>query len=319
MENLYIIKEFFSRFEQDALSAECTLFYDPTRDSTQLGSSVDIFEEDFIDESSDARSNGDSFFDLRWKKKKPSMEHCTIIRHIISRKLPSLVATLYPSDISSSSSLSSPSSSSDNKIYLFNEHYVVKESDSDVEFRWHTDRDEQFSALLPVIGKANSIPSYSSMWCPLNRVNYQNGGLVVPSSISAQTQVFSLDGQTLRRQPLSDELQECPSSSLKKRKYGKRVDDESIAMPIECGKSTEMYLNLAAGSVVIFPSTVWHRSPPNKTKLSRVVYYAQYSNVIISAANILQQGNKSKEKDKTVEVAPLCFAVPCLVDAIAIT
>lgn len=315
--DLFIVKDFLNSSEIEALYAECSLFYDPTADAAQLGSSVDIFEEFSIEENHPARTSPQEFFNLRWKAKRPSESHCANIKAVILRKLPSLVATLTSMSVSSVSEESYESDGS----FLFNEHYVVKEKGSLVEFRWHTDRDEQFSALLPIRGSDNSCPCYFSVWCPLGPVNFRNGSLVVPASVSAGAQVFSFDGnddRILRRQQLGDELQKVPPARKRKVDEGIR-DDESLwarSPPADC--ASEVYLNLPAGAVVVFSCTLWHRSPPNRASEPRFVYYAQYSRGVIRAGTIGRSSQAFRENETDEAPTPLCFAVPCSLDVMRI-
>ncbi|KAH8058256.1 phytanoyl-CoA dioxygenase [Aureococcus anophagefferens] len=58
------------------------------------------------------------------------------------------------------------------RVFLFNDHFVVKPARSDVAFRWHRDVDEQLARRGPR-------RRYVSCWCPLDDVDEANGCLVV--------------------------------------------------------------------------------------------------------------------------------------------
>ena len=59
------------------------------------------------------------------------------------------------------------------RVFLFNDHFVVKPARSDVAFRWHRDVDEQLASF------AGPRRRYVSCWCPLDDVDEANGCLVV--------------------------------------------------------------------------------------------------------------------------------------------
>ncbi|ETW06157.1 hypothetical protein H310_03740 [Aphanomyces invadans] len=58
-------------------------------------------------------------------------------------------------------------------VYFFNEHYVVKPPQSNVEFRWHQDDTEQLGMCV----HRESIPWYLSAWIALDDVTSTNGAL----------------------------------------------------------------------------------------------------------------------------------------------
>jgi len=71
-------------------------------------------------------------------------------------------------------------------VYLFNEQYVVKPPSSSSEFAWHRDEDEQLLMCLQKPGMP-----YVSAWCALDKVNEENGPLVLVP-LNAQQEVTRL-------------------------------------------------------------------------------------------------------------------------------
>jgi hypothetical protein len=86
-------------------------------------------------------------------------------------------------------------------VYFFNEHYVVKPPQSNVEFRWHRDDDEQLAMCV----HRDMIPPYVSAWCALDDVTLENGPL----------QFVPLDtGTSLSLDPKIQELRDLASEPL---------------------------------------------------------------------------------------------------------
>jgi len=106
---------------------------------------------------------------------------------------------------------------------------------------------------------------YVSAWCPLDDTTLENGTLVVL--------------------PAHKE----PSVS---------VDEDVGPVPLKDGDQAGVQpLEVAAGDVVLFTSSLWHCSPPNLTKRVRRVLYVQYSRGVITPT--------------LSSVDPLNLAVPC--------
>lgn len=135
-----------------------------------------------------------------------------------------------------------PNGHNPRRIFFFNEHYIVKPPcNPDSKFAWHTDAGEQLQMLCYT--DVHSVP-YVSLWCPLDNMTANNGSLVVYRGSHTK----SFDPQDVLTQELCTESHSAsPSPS-----------------PIQL-------LLPKAGSVVLFASTLWHRSEPNRSQLARRV------------------------------------------------
>ena len=160
---MYIINNCLSGKEIECLREECTNL-NRGHDLSNMGASIDLFEGSLISEDNPIRISEDSFFAERWKQSVTVPDIHSIIKQVILAKLPSLVKLLYHIPDS---------------LFLFNEHYVVKNVDSNLEFRWHTDANEQLPSF-PVDAR----PTYWSVWCPLQDVSPLNGTIAFPSDAS---------------------------------------------------------------------------------------------------------------------------------------
>jgi hypothetical protein len=263
--DVLVIRKVLSEQELEILRKECDAAYCTFTESqlADCSCALDLFEHSEISDKSLVRHVAKHYFDERWRNQCVlSTEEKTVMENIICRKLPSILQQLVFNT---------------EKVFLFNEHYVVKPPSSDLTFRWHTDNEEQLQCLA----EHNIV--YYSMWCPLDDVCERNGTLVVPANCAITKASFT-DNET-----------QDPSHSLSfdKEKHGGTFDrrqGRAIVAP--------------AGSVVIFPSDLMHCSGPNQTQTCRRVFYSQYSQSIIS----IDKGNLGG----TTELPhPLCFAVEC--------
>ena len=125
------------------------------------------------------------------------------------------------------------------RVYLFNEQYVVKAAERGMKFGWHQDSG--------FIGYAHR--PYLTCWIALDGVTEANGTVyLLPYSRAGTRDVV----EHVRDQETNDLI-------------GYFGDDpgEPVTMP--------------AGSIACFSSTVFHRSGPNTTDRMRRIYLAQYS------------------------------------------
>ncbi|KAJ0394617.1 hypothetical protein ATCC90586_009655 [Pythium insidiosum] len=136
------------------------------------------------------------------------------------------------------------------ELFFFNEHYVVKPPRSAVEFRWHRDDDEQLAMCV----HRDRLRPYVSLWCALDDVTTSNGPLRFVS---------------LRDVSTAAERSSCAL----------RDDDEE-----KLERLASAPVRVAAGSVVVFLSSVWHCSSRNESGAARRAFYAQYSWEKISAS-----------------------------------
>jgi ectoine hydroxylase-related dioxygenase (phytanoyl-CoA dioxygenase family) len=146
-------------------------------------------------------------------------------------------------------------------VYLFNEQYVVKAAEKGMRFGWHQDSG--------FIGHPHT--PYLTCWIALDDVSEENGTVhVLPYERAGTRDVV----EHVR-------------------------DDRTNDMVGYFGDDPGDPLNVPAGSIACFSSTLFHRSGPNTTDHVRRVYVAQYS-----AQPILdEQGS-----------APRHLAEPLLVD-----
>jgi ectoine hydroxylase-related dioxygenase (phytanoyl-CoA dioxygenase family) len=145
-------------------------------------------------------------------------------------------------------------------VYLFNEQYVVKAAERGMTFGWHQDSG--------YIGYPHR--PYLTCWIALDDVSEANGTIYV-----------------------------LPYPRAGTREVVDHVQDEHTHDRIGYfGADRGDPVSVAAGSIVCFSSTLFHRSGPNTTDRMRRVYVAQYS-----AEPILNQDRS----------APLHLADPLLI------
>jgi len=131
--------------------------------------------------------------------------------------------------------------------YLFWEQYVIKTSDPDTSFSWHQD-----SGFV----HENHEP-YVTCWIPLDDVDEENGTVSL-----------------------------LPYSRSGIRSYIRHIRDPRTNDEV-CyfGADPGMPLIAEAGSIVVFSSTVIHRSGANRTDRPRRAYTVQYSKDVIQKAD----------------------------------
>ncbi len=135
-----------------------------------------------------------------------------------------------------------------NNAYLFWEQFVVKGTDpKGAEFTWHQD-----SGYVDHIHK-----QYVNAWIPLDDVNEQNGTVYLLP--------YSLAGT-------KEKVEHIPVSGTNDRE-GYFGPEKGI--PANC----------PAGSIVVFSSTVFHRSGTNNTDKMRRAYAIQFSPEPINEAD----------------------------------
>jgi ectoine hydroxylase-related dioxygenase (phytanoyl-CoA dioxygenase family) len=124
-------------------------------------------------------------------------------------------------------------------VYLFNEQYVVKAAERGMKFGWHQD-----SGFIPYAHEP-----YLTCWVPLDDVGEANGTVyLLPYSRAGTREVV-------------EHVHDPETNDL----VGYFGDDPGD--PVE----------VPAGSIACFSSTLFHRSGPNTTDHVRRVYLAQYS------------------------------------------
>ena len=125
------------------------------------------------------------------------------------------------------------------RVYLFNEQFVYKAAEQGLGFGWHQD-----SGYIPY-----SHRPYLTCWIPLDDVNQTNGTVsLLPYSVLGGSGVAEH-----RRDAATGDL------------VGYDGDEAGVVVEV------------AAGSVVAFSSTVMHRTLPNTTERPRRVLVVQYS------------------------------------------
>jgi ectoine hydroxylase-related dioxygenase (phytanoyl-CoA dioxygenase family) len=124
-------------------------------------------------------------------------------------------------------------------VYLFNEQYVVKAAERGMTFGWHQD-----SGFIPYPHRP-----YLTCWIPLDDVSEANGTVhLLPFARAGTREVV----EHVRDERTNDMV-------------GYFGDDPGD--PVD----------LPAGSMACFSSTLFHRSGANTTPHMRRVYVAQYS------------------------------------------
>jgi ectoine hydroxylase-related dioxygenase (phytanoyl-CoA dioxygenase family) len=124
-------------------------------------------------------------------------------------------------------------------VFLFNEQYVVKGAERGMKFSWHQDSGYVGYAHAP----------YLTCWIPLDDVDEPNGTVyLLPYGRAGTRDVV----EHVRDEETNDRIGY----------FGYDPGDPVV---------------VAAGSIVCFSSTVFHRSGPNTSDRMRRVYVAQYS------------------------------------------
>ena len=338
MKTVYVLEDLVDENTLDALRNECDIHFQrqsTTIDAEQERScSIDLFEDASLSDGHAARTNSDEYLSVRWREVKPSTQaHCDCIRQFLFHSAPMQLRKLLPHVYSKD-------------IYLFNENYIVKSGDSSLEFRWHTDEDEQFKCHIMLLQQEDDIPNndgctnndrfckeYYSLWIPLDDCNKNNG-----------TIVFQGTTKVVNSQSRDKEINDHCNNSCSKisnndddvhgsgggREETVDIANHTSVYSVDTHLSTtgeELIMNISAGSGVLFSSRLLHRSGPNKTSKERRVLYVQYTGEVITGLleeDCLEKATGDKRKfvkleDEDEIVAesnkgrtPLSFAVKCL-------
>lgn len=303
MSNVYIIKRALSPNESKCFGTECDLLRKAIGncDLSELGCSIDMFENSILNDTHSARYDPDAYFRERWLENLPDMNDAETIKNFLLRKLPSIISKIHSSE----------------KLHIFNESYIVKEPNSEIAFRWHTDANEQLAAIFP-----SYRTEYYSAWCPLDKATDENGTLAFPIN----TRIIELE---MNRSSASGVLYFSPvkiSSDCRESEDVSPLEDDSGKM-----------LTVEIGTIVIFSSNTWHRSGHNRSLYPRRVLYIQYSPTVISStikspAGVAQFDScvtrKSEEHSGAIQrtvkksdvnlPTPLSFAILCALDVASI-
>lgn len=303
MSNVYIIKRALSPNESECFGTECDLLRKTIGncDLSELGCSIDIFENSILNDTHSARYDPDAYFRERWLKNVPEINDAETIKNFLLRKLPSIISKIHSSE----------------KLHIFNESYIVKEPNSEIAFRWHTDANEQLAAIFP-----SHRTEYFSAWCPLDKATAENGTLAFPIN----TRIIELE---MDRNSASGML------------YSSPVEIASDCHEIDNISPSEddsgQLLTVEIGTIVIFSSNTWHRSGHNRSLYPRRILYIQYSPIVISSTSKSPAGvaqldscvtTKSEEHSGAIQrtvkksdvnlPTPLSFAILCALDVASI-
>jgi hypothetical protein len=266
---------------------------DTESDLVDLACAIDLFEDLELSDESPARYLLPAYWSLRSRasmglglSEAQLHEIKRAILDIIPRCIkPSVLGTFFPAE------------SKHTRLYLFNEHYIVKPSFSSVRFRWHIDEEKQLGVLSDAV-------KYVSVWCPLDDVCGCNGSLVLPRG--SRLKHWGIAPSGVFRMSETDALAACTvcstcssSSNTSVLRSTTGISDTYDApasnedgVPDPCDQGVVVMCR--AGSLVLFSSKMPHCSGTNRSALPRRVFYAQYSAGVI--------GRSATE--------PLCFAVP---------
>ena len=300
MNNVYIIRGAMSSNETKCFGAECDILRKTIGncDLSELGCSLDVFENSVLNDNHRARYDPDAYFRERWHENIPEENDAEAMRNFLLRKLPSIISKIHSCE----------------KLHIFNESYIVKEPDSQIAFRWHADANEQLAAVFPL-----HRTEYFSAWCPLDKATAANGTIafsnntnIIELEMSSHASSNAYDSSSLTF--LTDDHEKnniCPSE-----------DDGGLMLTAEIG------------TIVIFSSNTWHRSGHNRTLYPRRVLYIQYSPIVISTTSASPEvaqldscaTRNSEEYSKSTQSIgnnsdskqnlniPLSFAIPCVLD-----
>ena len=200
---------------------------------------LDILRDAPVDDGHRARSSQEAYLQVRkgQLQRQQQLQAKQSSENLALERVSSVLFTVLPT-VASGLFGSGP------KCFLFNEHYVSKPPKSKIEFKWHTDEEEQLSAFAT----SGGFPQYLSAWCPLDQITEANGPLVLlplphtPNEIKEQ-------GHDLDPNNLKSSLADTPA-----------------ILPL-----------LEPGSVVFFASSLWHTGTANSSESPRRVFYAQFS------------------------------------------
>ena len=131
------------------------------------------------------------------------------------------------------------------RVWLFNEQWVIKGADVGMKFAWHQD-----SGYITSHDPTVKHKPYLSCWCALDDVDERNGTVYILPHERAGT-----------KETIFGHTREAGTNDL----VGYTGDDPGIPVIAP------------AGSIAVFSSFTFHRSGSNSTSRMRRVYLAQYS------------------------------------------
>lgn len=237
-QKLLVLRNCLSWEELSALQRECDRSVAAARLSPDelcsRACAIDLFEDSVLADDSEVRTDRCAYLAERWRSSEITPEDRSIIDDVIFSKLPSFLRA----------------SLGLGESYLFNEHYIVKPPQSDMEFGWHVDEEKQLGCLSP-------LEQYVTIWCPLDATTAENGTLSVKGSVYL-TEATVTSGQ-------------CNISTKRQKRLA--VPDQDT--------ETEHAITAAPGDLVVFSSQLLHCSGPNHSVTPRRVFYVQYSPVPI--------------------------------------
>ena len=298
MHTVYILKDLVDKRTLDALRSECDVHFQrlaTTIDAEQERScSIDLFEDARLCSEHKARTNADEYLSKRWREVRPSTQaYCECIRRFLFHSAPRCLKTLLP-DIYP------------NDVYLFNENYIVKSGNSSLEFRWHTDEEEQFKCQMMLMQQDhtdaktmnnNVCKEYYSLWVPLDDCDQDNGTLVfqggtkvVPMQLDPQgfdnNTIGVNDSNNVDHDNLNCSSKDSGNDDDEEEKKGVTdvvtLQSSSSMHTAVFSDNKDLTLEVEAGSGVLFSSRLLHRSGPNTTMKMRRVLYAQYTGEVIT-------------------------------------
>ena len=131
------------------------------------------------------------------------------------------------------------------KVFLFNEQWVVKGAEQGMKFAWHQD-----SGYVKFRDPGTQHAPYLTCWAALDDMSAANGTIsVLPHDVAGS------------RDRIFDHEHEPGTNDL----VGYRGDEPGTL------------IEMSAGSVAVFQSTSLHKSGPNHTSAERRVYLTQYT------------------------------------------
>lgn len=238
---VWIIRDALNSSEVESLRSECAHCSQVAQLSSEewhdRSCALDLFENSSLTETAEERTNRTAYLRERWRRLTIDETTRKVIEGIIFSTLPAVIKEIVGVA----------------KLFLFNEHYIVKPAGSDLQFSWHIDEERQLGFLSPE-------EMYFTLWCPLDETTDRNGTLVV----SEKTNIIDSgrrDERPMKRRRRSDECE---------RPHNKN----SCGIPIL----------VKPGTVVLFSSKLPHRSGPNFSGVERRVFYSQYSTFSIGGS-----------------------------------
>ena len=304
MNNVYIVRGALSSNETQCFGAECDILRKTIGncDLSELGCSLDVFENSVLNDNHRARYDPDAYFRERWHANFPKENDAEAMKNFLLIKLPSIISKIHSCE----------------KLHVFNESYIVKEPVSQIAFRWHTDANEQLAAVFPPHRS-----EYFSAWCPLDKATAENGTIAFPNN----TKIIELEMGS-----------HASSNAYDSSSFNFITDDPEKNNICPSEDDSGLMLTVEIGTIVIFSSNTWHRSGHNRSLFTRRVLYIQYSPIVISTTSVSPEvaqldscvTKNSEEHSKSTpsigknsdserkSIIPLSFAIPCVLDVSSI-